>query len=449
MPDYLITDFGAEPDVLSTAAIQKALDACASEGGGRVVVPAGATYLSGTLMIGAHTELHIEGGGCLKASAEPEHFTEKVFETGLEAGKTLWIGGKNAKGISLTGKGTIDGNSPAFVAEDMGTHIKPRSGRPAMTCFVGCDQMRIRDLTFVNSANWTLHFTGCEDILVDGVTILNDLKFPNCDGIDPDHCRNVRISNCYIEAADDCIVLKNTEPFAEWGPTENVTVMNCTMVSTSAAVKIGTESDDDFRNIVISNCTISGSNRALSIQLRDKGNIENVLMSNIVLETRRFGGPWWGCAEPIYITAVPRNAATKVGKIRNVRFSEIRGVAQNGIFIMATEPGGIKNLSCKGIDLELRQNSKWENDSYDIRPCSPETRPVDSEPVGKVTPWGCKVARPTVPVYLQNVADLRFDDVRIVSGKTPPAGMQGSVESHNVEDFTQSFVRIDTFGEEV
>ena len=41
--DYVITDFGAVSDttVLSTEAIQQAIDRCSEAGGGRVVVPAG------------------------------------------------------------------------------------------------------------------------------------------------------------------------------------------------------------------------------------------------------------------------------------------------------------------------------------------------------------------------------------------------------------------------
>lgn len=442
MAIFNILDYGTPEDGVSTKAIQATLDACAAAGGGRVLFPAGRTYVCGTIMIGAYTELWVERGATLLASSNLSHYTEKVFKSGPEVTKTMWIGAKNAEGISIGGGGIIDGNSSAFITEDLGKIYRAEHARPAMTCFIGCDGMRIRDVTLKNSPNWALHFTGCQDIVIDGVTILNDLKFPNCDGIDPDHCRNVRISNCYIEAGDDCIVIKNTEPFSEWGPTENIVVTNCTLVSTSAAIKIGTESDDDFRNILITNCTISRSNRGLSIQLRDKGNIENVQFSNITIETRRFDDKWWGCAEPIYVTAIPRNNETQVGKIKNVRFSNIQAKSPNGIFIMAHEKNGIENVTLQGVDIELAQTSSWPNGSYDIRPCPPEIMPHNSKPIGEVTPWGCKVQRKNVPVYLQNIKDLTFHEVRVSLPPEGISGMKGALETHDLENFRQHAVDI-------
>ena len=47
--DYLITDFGATGDgkTLNTISIQKAIDRCSAEGGGRVVIPNG-IFVTGT-----------------------------------------------------------------------------------------------------------------------------------------------------------------------------------------------------------------------------------------------------------------------------------------------------------------------------------------------------------------------------------------------------------------
>ena len=79
---------------------------------------------------------------------------------------------------------------------------------------------------------------GCEDVLVDGIRILNNLRMANSDGIDPDHCRNVRIANCHVECGDDAIVLKNSADYKEYGSCENITVSGCTLISTSAAIKL-------------------------------------------------------------------------------------------------------------------------------------------------------------------------------------------------------------------
>ena len=93
-------------------------------------------------------------------------------------------------------------------------------------------------------------------------------------------------------------VSKNLEDYAEYGPCENITVTGCTLVSTSAAVKFGSESTDDFRNIVIDSCVIHDSHRGLAIQLRDQGNIENVIFSNCIVQTRHFFQKWWGNQSP-------------------------------------------------------------------------------------------------------------------------------------------------------
>jgi hypothetical protein len=443
MPTYCISDFGARAGADATAALQAALDACARAGGGRVRVPAGGTHVCGTLSIGPRTELWVERGAVLQAAGSLDAFTAKVFDSGEEQDKKVWLTARDADDIAIGGGGVIDGNAAAFITADAGKIYRADPARPALSCFIGCRRLRIRDVTFRNSANWTLHFTGCEDVVVDGVAIYNDLKYPNCDGIDPDHCRNVRIANCHIEAGDDCIVIKNTRPFARFGPTENVVVTNCTLVSTSAAIKIGTESAGDFRNLIFSNCTITRSNRGLSIQLRDEGSIENVQFSNMVVETRRFDDDWWGCAEPVYVTAIPRTHDTRVGAIRNLRIHGIQGRSENGIFVMAHAPGGIRGVTLADVSLALTASSSRPGGTYDLRPCPPGILPAGARPSGAVDNWGCKAARPTAPVYLHNVHDIRLLDVRLRRGNPPVDAIIGGLECHGVENLQQERVEID------
>lgn len=126
----------------------------------------------------------------------------------------------------------------------------------------------------------------------------------------------MRICDCHVECADDCICLKTSKGNSEYGPCENILITGCTLISTSAAIKIGTEGVGDFRNIIVSNCVISRSNRGLSIQIRDGGNVENVKYSDIIIGTRRFCPDWWGTAEPIVITAFDRDENTRAGHIK-------------------------------------------------------------------------------------------------------------------------------------
>ena len=58
LPIWNVSDFGAIADgkTDSTAAIQAALDACAAAGGGKVVLPAGSYFTSGTLKVAPHVQ---------------------------------------------------------------------------------------------------------------------------------------------------------------------------------------------------------------------------------------------------------------------------------------------------------------------------------------------------------------------------------------------------------
>ena len=206
-------------------------------------------------------------------------------------------------------------------------------------------------------------------MLISQIRILNDLDVANSDGIDPDHCTNVRILGCHVECADDCICLKTSKGNAEYGPCENIIIANCTLISTSAAIKIGTEGVGDFRNVIVDNCIISRSNRGLSIQIRDGGNVENVTYSNCIIETRRFCPDWWGTAEPIVITTFNRDENTKSGKIKNIRFRNITCKGENGVLIHGTEENMIEDVTFENVSVTMTKTSKWDCGLYDLRPC--------------------------------------------------------------------------------
>lgn len=315
---YNVQNYGAAGDgsTNDTPAIQAAIDACSENGGGRVVLEGGHTYRAGAIVLRSHVELHLEMGAVLKASdcmddfnlfhrapAYREKITVPTYENcEYNGGPALYfLYAKDCEYISITGSGKIDGNEEIFYGTVTPWHIDG-SFYPRMPLLFmeHIEHLTMRDVTLTGSGFWTTHLVGCEDVLIDGIRILNNLKMANCDGIDPDHCKNVRIANCHIECADDCIVFKNTASAMQYGACENITVTNCTLISTSAAIKFGTESEAPFRNISIQNCSISRSNRAISLQLRDKGCIENICFSNINIDTRQFSPyHWWGKSEQI------------------------------------------------------------------------------------------------------------------------------------------------------
>lgn len=74
----------------------------------------------------------------------------------------------------------------------------------------------------------------CERLVIDGVYIRSSLaEGVWADGIDPDGCKDVRISNCTIETGDDAIVFYSMNWFGPALPCENITVTNCRLSSAS------------------------------------------------------------------------------------------------------------------------------------------------------------------------------------------------------------------------
>ena len=383
MADYLVSLFGAKGDgrANDTAAIQAALDTCAEHGGGRVVLESGRTYYSNSLLLRENVDLHLEKGATLKATGDLAGYVrpnEKINDP-----KTALIGnpvtgkpsfvflyGLHAHGCAISGSGTIDANGSAFLRRKDRYYVTGDFyPRPTTIYVEASDHITFRDFTVKGAPFWTLHPAGCDDVLIDRIRILNDLDAANSDGIDPDHCSNVRILGCHIVCADDCICLKTSKGNAEYGPCENIIIDSCTLISTSAAIKIGTEGVGDFRNVLVSNCVISRSNRGLSIQIRDGGNVENVSYSNISIETRRFCPDWWGTAEPIVLTSFDRDENTNSGTIRNIRFFNVTANGENGVLIHGGKACKISDVTFERCRVHVTKTSKWPCGLYDLRPC--------------------------------------------------------------------------------
>ncbi|WP_438444512.1 glycoside hydrolase family 28 protein [Gorillibacterium sp. sgz5001074] len=386
---YNIKDFGAVGDGVAkdTAAIQRAIDACAEAGGGTVVVPNG-RYLSGTIMLRSYVELHLSPAGRIVSSTEEADFVSP--DAGAEGqflsegqGSSALLCARHAVNIAVTGLGTIDGQGPLFLEEeDEGSDcvlaiLSPF--RPKLIDLEGCTNVVFRDVTLYRASSWGLHMTGCNMVTIQGIKILGQVRGPNNDGIDPDSCKNVHISNCHIETGDDCIVVKATKHgAAKYGACENITVTNCTLESHDSAIKIGTETHGDIRNITVSNCVIRNSNRGVGIWVRDGATMENMLFSNLFIETRLFsnedeikrGLRWWGKSEPVFMTAERRNTpeAGAPGKIRNIRFEQLLIESEGCVFLGGSEESVIESVSFRNVKLSMRVKSGYPGGVFDTQP---------------------------------------------------------------------------------
>lgn len=416
--DFNVTGYGAKGNGVTddAKAIQRAIDACSASGGGSVIIPSGKTFMAGPLHLKSNVDLHLQPNSVLLANPDEAVYTESAFRGNRGEGM-MWISGKDIHNVSITGQGRIDGNGVAFMGRELSDsyELKPVTDfdpRPHVLTLVNASNVKINGVTIANSAYWTVHLVGCCDVAISDISLLNNLKIRNGDGIDIDHSRKVRISNCFIESGDDCICLKNRREFEEYGPCEDVVVTNCIMTSRSCAVKIGSENMDAIRRVLFDNCIITKSNRGIGIQNRDEGTVSDITFSNMTVDCRLFSDVWWGKSEPIYVTSYPRargnhkdagwrfpKGATQgaCGEVSNIRFIDIYSTSENGIFLGCDEPGKIRNVTLDNIDLTLLKPAQYEGGVFDRRPCEGEGF----------------IKAPSSGIYTENIENLNINRLNI------------------------------------
>lgn len=384
---------------LCTRAIQAAIDAAAAQrGGGHVRIPAG-TFLVGTLHLRSNLWLEFLPGAVLLGSPRIEDYellpVEKGGNKDLQPFHLLVAHG--CKNLRLSGPGRLDGNGPAF------WHPQPHASgwfreldqRPSpMIEFSDCHNVRWEDVEIANSPGWTLHFKRCDDVVVRGVSIRNNLFGPNTDGIDIDGCRDVRVSDCLIEAGDDAIVLKTT-PLSR--SCERVAVTNCSIATNCRALKLGAhESFHDMRDVVFSNCIVRCSVAVFALYSRNGAILENIAVSNIVGQA--FSNPDYN--QPIHIDCARIDPNAKPGKIRHVTVSNFL-CHSNGRILITGEAGcSVEDISLLGIQFHMR-------DTHDPYP-------------GGLTAWGDQFS-PSTPearaaraaVVFQHANGVSLSDVVI------------------------------------
>jgi len=285
---FCVNDFGAVGNGVNkdTYAINKTIEKCAEQNGGTVFIPAG-RYLTGSIYLKNNINLHLDRGAVILASEDEQDYplVTKTMEIDGPAHASL-IYGENLTNISVTGGGTIDGRGGIWWKKALAGKLHAR--RPHIFSCVECKDVLLRDLTLLNSPCWTVRPVFSENLTIDNLTLRNPYEAPNTDGINPDSCRNVRISNCNIDVGDDCITIKSgrqDDTRKAVRPCENITITNCTMVHGHGGVVMGSEMTGGIRNVVISNCVFTSTDRG--IRMKSKygrgGVVEDIRVNNIIM----------------------------------------------------------------------------------------------------------------------------------------------------------------------
>ena len=329
--------FGALGDgaALDTDAVNAAIVAAHAAGGGEVLLPAG-RYLSFSIRLLSGVTLRLEDGCVLEAADPARHAgaydpaEPNPFDLYQDFGHSHWrnslIWGEDVEDVAIVGPGRIDGLG--LTREGPGSRWSRQAGEfPLSMANLSAEEMAIlspgleamvgqgnKAIALKNARRVTLdgftvfrggHFavlaTGCDDLTITGLSIDT-----NRDGIDIDACRDVRIEGCRVNTPnDDAIVLKSSLALGVVRATERVEIAGCqvsghdlgTMLDgtlgrtqqlapdqdrVTGRIKLGTESNGDFRHITIRDCVFNRS-RGLALETVDGGVIEDVSIRNIVM----------------------------------------------------------------------------------------------------------------------------------------------------------------------
>jgi len=387
---FNVLSFGASPDGQSkcTDAISKAIDAASAKGGGTVYFPAG-TYLTGPIHLQSHITLYVDAGATVKFSTNFDDYLPMVlsrWEGIVVTNFSPLIYAYKAQDIAIVGRGTLDGQGQAWwdfyrKISRGGTNAVPRTKwqeefsrlnkdtiaetkyrlpdigflRPPFIQPNECSNVLVEGVTIRNSPFWNVTPVFCDDVNVRGVTIISPSTSPNTDGINPDSCRNIRISDCCISVGDDCITIKSgrdADGRRAGRPLENCTIVNCTLLH-GHGLSIGSEMSGGVKNLTIANCVLDGPDYGIRIKsTRGRGGvIEDVRISNLVMRNIPKQAL---LLTTFYTKTTPEPVSERTPIFRNIHFSGITGDAKAVGELTGLEEMPIENITFDDIQLDAK-----------------------------------------------------------------------------------------------
>lgn len=339
------TSLDAPAEGYATALIQQAIDSLSALGGGRVTLSRG-TFLSAPLELKSGVDLHLEEGAVLLASTRLEDYPNRTRPRHVETDalprrrNIALIWADEAHDIALTGKGVIDGNGTFHIREKQGANgngwpferIAPaEKSIPRLVFFAGCRNVLVQDVTMTNQpAGWGYWIHDCDRVRFSGCTIVNDVRYPNNDGIHVNCSRDVFISGCHIEAGDDAIVVRaNSRSLKEDKPCERVVVTGCALRSWSSAVRIGWVGDGVMRDCAFTHLRIWDASNGIGCYLpqfkyveasndygRESTVVEDFWCDDLFMD-QVYGNP-------VYFAIPADDPKVRISAFRDMRFNNLR-----------------------------------------------------------------------------------------------------------------------------
>lgn len=415
-----VTAFGAVGDglTLNTAALQKAIDACSAQGGGKVVFPAG-RFLTGTIELKDNVTLQLGPDTVLLGSlnaADYRNVDPFVAGDGIPLGHALVVA-LGAHHVGLEG-GAIDGQGKAVKAGQ-----NPYRVRPFLVRWIRCTDVTVKNLELRHSGAWGMHFFQSKKVEVQGVTI-RSRGLMNNDGIDIDSCEMVRIKGCDIDSGDDAICLKATSAL----PCRDVIATDCKLKTSCNAIKLGTESLGDFEQIQVKRCEVRDIGMAgIAIYSVDGAQTHDVTISEITMD---------GVTVPISLRLGARlktfragDQAKTPGQLRDITLKNITAVRarQIGLLINGIPDHRIERLRLENIQIEVLGGGKAEDAQVQLP--EKEAAYPEMNMFGKVMP--------SYGLYLRHVRGVQFKNVKLsaVSADGRPEKVLVDAEDITPPDF--------------
>lgn len=418
--DFLLPDYGAIEGGKAdcSTAFKKAIEACSTQGGGRVLVPEG-IFLTGPIYLKSNVDLHLQKGARIVFSTHTKDYLplQHVRWEGVELmNYAPLVYAYKEKNIAITGEGVLDGQAnasnwwpwkggkdwvkgtpsqndstsrPALMKMNKegvpvenrkfgeGFYLRPQFFQPYQ-----CDNILLEGVTFKNSPMWNITPVLCSNITIRKVRV--EGTGPNTDGCDPESCRNVLIKDCYFDTGDDCIAIKsgrNQDGRAFNIPCENIVIQGCTMANGHGGVAIGSEISGGIKNVFAEDCRMSSPalDRAIRIKssperggVNEKIYVRNITVGQVAQEVvvitmhyKGESGDYLPVFRNIEIRDMKVENGGKIGillegypeqPIEQVRFQNI-DIKNTGLAVKCNDTAGIvfDNVSINGKKLDTER----------------------------------------------------------------------------------------------